>query len=132
MMRSNQLILALGSLLFLFSCSSNEKSSTTGWEYNNSKNGGFETNNKFKEQIEMELIQQQANDNTFDILTGKVTMEELIKGNNDNIPFLIQSKEMVDIEDRLDVLEGMIEYYTEGEEYEKCAELVKLKNKLWS
>ena len=80
----------------------------------------------------MELIQQQANDNTFDILTGRVTMEELFKSNNDNIPFLIQSKEMVDIEDRLDVLEGMIEYYTEGEEYEKCAKLVKLKNKLWS
>ncbi len=39
---------------------------------------------------------------------------------------------MINIEDRLDVLEGMIEYYTEGEEYEKCAELVKLKNKLWS
>tara|TARA_B110000305_G_C18849414_1_gene363806 strand:+ start:98 stop:367 length:270 start_codon:yes stop_codon:yes gene_type:complete len=88
--------------------------------------------NKFKDQIEMELIQQQANDNTFDILTGRVTMKELFKSNNDNIPFLIQSKEMVDIEDRLDVLEGMIEYYTEGEEYEKCAELVKLKNKLWS
>ena len=88
--------------------------------------------NKFKEQIEMELIQQQANDNTFDILTGRVTMEELFKSNNDNIPFLIQSKEMINIEDRLDVLEGMIEYYTEGEEYEKCAELVKLKNKLWS
>ncbi|MGY8989862.1 MAG: SUMF1/EgtB/PvdO family nonheme iron enzyme, partial [Flavobacteriales bacterium] len=51
MMKSNQLILALGSLLFLFSCSSNEKSSTTGWEYNNSKNGGFETNTKFREQI---------------------------------------------------------------------------------
>jgi hypothetical protein len=88
--------------------------------------------NKFKEQIEMELIQQQANDNTFDILTGKITMEELLKDDNDNIPFLIQSKERVDIEDRLEVLEGMIEYYTEGEEYEKCAELVKLKNKLWS
>ena len=88
--------------------------------------------NKFKEQIEMELIQQQANDNTFDILTGKITIEELLKDGNDNIPFLIQSKEMIDIEDRLDVLEGMIEYYTEGEEYEKCAELVRLKNKLWS
>jgi len=50
-MKSNQLILALGSLLFLFSCSSNEKSSTTGWKYNNSKNGGFEVNNKFQEQI---------------------------------------------------------------------------------
>ena len=80
----------------------------------------------------MELIQQQANDNTFDILTGKITIEELLKDGNDNIPFLIQSKEMIDIEDRLDVLEGMIEYYTEGEEYEKCAELVRLKNKLWS
>ena len=80
----------------------------------------------------MELLQQQANDNTFDILTGRITMEKLIQSNNDNIPFLIQSKEMVNIEDRLDVLEGMIEYYTEGEEYEKCAELVKLKNKLWS
>ena len=88
--------------------------------------------NKFKNKIEMELIQQQANDNTFDILTGKVTMKELLKDDNDNIPFLIQSKEMTNIEDRLDVLEGMIEYYTEGEEYEKCAELVKLKNKLWS
>ena len=72
--------------------------------------------NKFKEQIEMELIQQQANDNTFDVLTGKITMEELFESNNDSIP----------------LLEGMIEYYTEGEEYEKCAKLVKLKNKLWS
>tara|TARA_R100000541_G_scaffold57802_1_gene68230 strand:+ start:79 stop:348 length:270 start_codon:yes stop_codon:yes gene_type:complete len=88
--------------------------------------------NEFKNQIEMELIQQQANDNTFDILTGRITMEELFKNNNDNIPFLIQSKEMIDIEDRLDVLEGMIEYYTEGENYERCAILVKLKNKLWS
>jgi hypothetical protein len=26
----------------------------------------------------------------------------------------------------------MIEYYTEEEEYEKCAKLVKLKSKLWS
>ena len=80
----------------------------------------------------MELLQQQANDNTFDILTGRITMEKLFQSNNDNIPFLIQSIEMVNIEDRVDVLEGMIEYYTEGEEYEKCAELVKLKNKLWS
>ena len=50
-MKSNQLILALGSLVFLFSCSSNEKSSSTGWEYNNPRNGGFEVNNKFQEQI---------------------------------------------------------------------------------
>ena len=80
----------------------------------------------------MELIQQQANDNTFDILTGKITMEELFESNNDNIPLLVQTKDITDLESRLDILEGMIEYYTEEEEYEKCAELVKLKNKLWS
>lgn len=86
----------------------------------------------FQNQIEMELIQQQANDNTFNILTGKVTIKELLESDNDNIPLLVQTKEVINLEDRLDILEGMIEYYTEGEEYEKCAELVKLKNKLWS
>ena len=86
----------------------------------------------FQNQIEMELIQQQANDNTFDILTGKITIKELLESNNNDIPLLIQTKEVDDLENRLDVLEGMIEYYTEGEEYEKCAKLVKLKNKLWS
>ena len=59
-MKTNKLILAVSCLFFLVSCSnsnpssksSNSKnSSTTGWDYNNSKNGGFETNSKFKEQI---------------------------------------------------------------------------------
>ena len=50
MMKSNKLIIVLSSLLIIASCS-REKSSSTGWEYNNSKNGGFETNNKFQEQI---------------------------------------------------------------------------------
>jgi gliding motility-associated lipoprotein GldJ len=36
--------------MIITSCA-NKKSSTTGWEYNNSKNGGFETNEKFVEQI---------------------------------------------------------------------------------
>ena len=49
-MKSNQLILAVSSLFLLFACS-NKKSSTTGWEYNHSKNGGFEANDKFQEQI---------------------------------------------------------------------------------
>ena len=50
MMKSNKLIIALSSILILASCAK-EKSSSTGWEYNNSKNGGFETSNKFQEQI---------------------------------------------------------------------------------
>ncbi len=58
-MKKNKIILAVSCLFILGSCSntstsnksSNSKtSSSTGWDYNNSKNGGFETNLKFKEQ----------------------------------------------------------------------------------
>ncbi len=50
---------------------------------------------------------------------GKITMDELFESNQDSIPLLVQTTEIADLEDRLDILEGMIEYYTEGEEYEK-------------
>jgi len=50
MMKTNKLILALSSIMILASCS-REQSSTTGWEYNNSKNGGYETNERFVEQV---------------------------------------------------------------------------------
>jgi sulfatase modifying factor 1 len=48
-MKTNKLILAISSIFILASCS-REQSSTTGWEYNNSKNGGYETNERFVEQ----------------------------------------------------------------------------------
>lgn len=57
MIKSDKLILVVSCLFILGACSSggnkssNSKSSaTTGWDYNNSKNGGFETNMKYKEQ----------------------------------------------------------------------------------
>ena len=49
-MKSNQLILIVISLFIFSSCAKRDKSPTTGWDYNNSKNGGFEVNTKFKEQ----------------------------------------------------------------------------------
>ena len=49
-MKTNKLVLIITSVLIFSSCS-REKSSSTGWEYNNSKNGGFETNQRFVEQI---------------------------------------------------------------------------------
>ena len=56
-MKKTKLILAVSCLFILGSCSNSSKkssnsksSSTTGWDYNNSKNGGFEVNSKFKEQ----------------------------------------------------------------------------------
>ena len=51
MMKTNKLILALSSIMILAACSSRKESSTTGWEYNNSKNGGYETNERFIEQV---------------------------------------------------------------------------------
>ena len=50
MIKSKQLILTICTLFMLFSCAKRDGSPTTGWEYNNPKNGGFELNNKFTEQ----------------------------------------------------------------------------------
>ena len=55
-MKKNKLIIAVSFLFILGACSSGNKSSnsknssTTGWKYNNPKNGGFEVNTKFREQ----------------------------------------------------------------------------------
>ena len=50
-MKMCKLISFIACLLFFSSCSKKyEKSSTTGWEYNNPYNGGYETNETFVEQ----------------------------------------------------------------------------------
>jgi len=49
-MKINNISLALISILIFASCSK-QKSSVTGWSYNDSKNGGYEVNTQFKEQI---------------------------------------------------------------------------------
>ena len=56
-MKTNNLILIITSLFILGSCSSTSKrssnpknSSATGWKYNDSRNGGFETNLRYSEQ----------------------------------------------------------------------------------
>ena len=49
-MKINKLTLAV-SILFIISSCSKQQSSITGWDYNNSKNGGFEVNTSFKEQM---------------------------------------------------------------------------------
>ena len=58
MKNTNKLILALSLIFILGSCSSNQGSksskkvsSTTGWKYNSKKNGGYEVNTKFQEQV---------------------------------------------------------------------------------
>ena len=53
-MKINNLIFLTLTLFFLAACSTKssfDKSSTTGWEYNNPKVGGFEVNEDFVEQV---------------------------------------------------------------------------------
>jgi len=87
-------------------------------------------NNNLQNEIADEELARLANDNTFNILTGKVTIKELFNQDID-VPLLVDpSQEFLSNTTKMEILDGMIDYYVEVEEYEKCSELLKLKNKL--
>ena len=87
-------------------------------------------NNNLQNEIADEELARLANDNTFNILTGKVTIKELFNQDID-VPLLVDpSQEFLSNTTKIEILDGMIDYYVEVEEYEKCSELLKLKNKL--
>ena len=57
-------------------------------------------------------------------------MKELFNQDID-VPLLVDpSQEFLSNTTKMEILDGMIDYYVEVEEYEKCSELLKLKNKL--
>ena len=87
-------------------------------------------NNNLKNEITDEELARLANDNTFNILMGNITMKELFNQDID-VPLLVDpSQEFLSNTTKMEILDGMIDYYVEVEEYEKCSELLKLKNKL--
>ena len=87
-------------------------------------------NNNLKNEIVDEELARLANDNTFNILMGNITVKELFDQDID-VPLLVDpSQEFLSNTTKMEILDGMIEYYVEEEDYEKCSELVKLKNKL--
>ena len=87
-------------------------------------------NNNLQNEITAEELARLANDNTFNILMGNVTIKELFDQDID-VPLLVDpSQEFLSNTTKMEILDGMIEYYVEEEDYEKCSELVKLKNKL--
>ena len=87
-------------------------------------------NNNLQNEITDEELARLANDNTFNILMGNVTMKELFDQDID-VPLLVDpSQEFLSNTTKMEILDGMIDYYVEVEEYEKCSELLKLKNKL--
>jgi hypothetical protein len=87
-------------------------------------------NNNLQNEIRDEELVRLANENTFNILMGNITIKELFDQNID-VPLLVDpSQEFLSSTTKMEILDGMIEYYVEEEDYEKCSELVKLKNKL--
>ena len=87
-------------------------------------------NNNLKNEIVDEELARLANDNTFNILMGNITVKELFDQDID-VPLLVDpSQEFLSNTTKMEILDGMIDYYVEVEEYEKCSELLKLKNKL--
>jgi adenine-specific DNA methylase len=93
-------------------------------------NNFFNNNNNLKNEVTDEELARLANENTFNILMGNVTVKELFDQDID-IPLLVDpSQKSLSNAVKAEVLDGMIEYYVEQEEYEKCTKLVELKNKL--
>ena len=87
-------------------------------------------NNDLQNEITNEELARLANENTFNILMGNITIKELFDQDID-VPLLVDpSQEFLSSTTKMEILDGMIEYYVEEEDYEKCSELVKLKNKL--
>jgi len=64
---------------------------------------------------------RQAMQNAYILLTNKLSLDEVLDHNGCALPFSIE--EDVTDED----VEGVIEYFCKVEEFEKCAELKKLK-----
>jgi len=90
----------------------------------------FFNNDNLKNEVTNDELARLANDNTFNILMGNTTVDELFDQDID-IPLLIDpSQGSISDESKIEILDSMIEYYVEEEDYEKCNELVKLKNKL--
>jgi hypothetical protein len=90
----------------------------------------FFNNDSLKNEVTNDELARLANDNTFNILMGNITVKELFDQDID-IPLLIDpSQGFISDESKMEILDSMIEYYVEEEDYEKCSKLVKLKSKL--
>ena len=66
--------------------------------------------------------------NSYLIITGKMTFQDILDRDHDSIAILFdpdKDKETWDDE----IIDRVIEYYADLEEYEKCQELLRIKNR---
>jgi hypothetical protein len=74
------------------------------------------------EQLENEEMLNDSILNSYYVLTGKATVENIIKRQEFPMFFINPGEELDE-----DSLNDMLDYFISTEEYEKCSELVKLK-----
>lgn len=91
--------------------------------YNNDE---FDDTLDINEEIE---ILGEAYENAYKILTGKVQVEEFLLEKTDAgdivfLPFDPKEPETIEL-----IIDDVIAYFEEGEEYEKCSELLEIKKK---
>ena len=74
---------------------------------------------------------EQAMENAYDLITKKKTIDDIYYALDENVidQFLLPFDPLREDGRSADIIDMVIEYYTSTEEYEKCAELVKIKNK---
>ena len=91
-------------------------------------NDAFENRSELTDKEESSLMR-----NSFLIITGRTTYEGILDG---LVGSAFVGGAMLTLlnpedpnEDKDKTIDTLIEYYTQEEDYEKCAELVKLKNK---
>lgn len=107
----------------------------------------FSSDNEVEESEFNDRMLRAACENTYLILTGKGTYESMLekeskqKGSIDQyVETAILFNPLTDASNakfphlrnevsKVELIEFLIEYYIESEEYEKCSELVKIKNK---
>jgi hypothetical protein len=84
----------------------------------------FDTELNVEEEIE---ILDEAYRNAYRVATGRISVADLLRESDELIflPFDPTAPETFNM-----VIDDIIEYFEENEEYEKCAELVSIKNKI--
>ena len=89
---------------------------------------GEDDDDRYEVNLEEELeILDEAYQNAYLIATKRLTVRELLEAEGDVVflPFDPEAPETL-----IAVIDDVIEYFSKEEEYEKCAELVRVKKKL--
>ena len=102
-------------------------SNSTGGYYNSNEG----SNNIFNGEIDEDELTHQAFNNTYKILVGLKTIEEIMDEGNDTTPFIFDPEEFKSKDNifhsKNQLIDDVIDYFCYLEEFEKCAELLKLK-----